>query len=135
MAYNPDRLHTIEINWGFPVSLETFDNNWKSVAIGIYSCERSNPYRRSASSPQSRNDSATKQTMPRRPASSPRFRNDRGKRRGVRYPDFAAGKLHQFFRLEIFQHPRHRFARGAEAFRKFLVRGRHRILRASLGAF
>lgn len=36
MAYNPDRLHTIEINWGFPVPLETFDNNWKSVEIGIF---------------------------------------------------------------------------------------------------
>jgi len=40
MAYNPDRLHTIEINWGFPVSLETFDNNWKSVEIGIYYISR-----------------------------------------------------------------------------------------------
>ena len=36
MAYNPDRLHIIEINWGFPVPLETFGNNWKSEEIGIY---------------------------------------------------------------------------------------------------
>ena len=40
MNYSPERLHTIEINWGFPIPIENIQTNWKSSEIGIYYISR-----------------------------------------------------------------------------------------------
>lgn len=36
MENMPERLHTIEINWGFPIPIENMQFNCKSTDIGIY---------------------------------------------------------------------------------------------------
>lgn len=40
MAYDSNRLHTVEINWGFPIPLSFINSNWKSTEKGIYYISR-----------------------------------------------------------------------------------------------
>ena len=40
MSLNPERLHTIEIHWGFPIPIESMYQNWKSQEQGLYYISR-----------------------------------------------------------------------------------------------
>lgn len=40
MSYNSERLHTVEIHWGFPIPIESTYQNWKSQEQGLYYISR-----------------------------------------------------------------------------------------------